>query len=115
MAGQPTSYRDDYPDQAKRLCLLGYTDKELAEFFKVCESTINNWKHDHPEFLESIKDGKENADCEVVESLYEKACDGDTTAQIFWLKNRQSKNWRDKQEIKQELEVKSITIKTVSK
>ena len=113
--GQPTSYKADYADQAKRLCLLGYTDKELAGFFKVCEATINNWKHEYPKFLESIKEGKEDADCEVVESLYKKAKDGDTTATIFGLKNRQAKKWRDKQEIKQEVELKSITIKTVSK
>lgn len=115
MAGQPTGYKPEYNKQAYKLCLLGYTDKQLADFFGVCEATINNWKHAHPTFLESIRDGKENADCEVAQSLYKKACDGDTTAMVFWLKNRQSKNWRDKQEIKQEVDLKSITIKTISK
>ena len=103
--GQPTAYKPEYPEQARKLCLLGYTDLELADFFSVCEATINNWKIAHPEFLESIKSGKVFADTDVVSSLHDKAIDGDTTAMIFWLKNRQPKMWRDKQEIKQELTV----------
>ena len=104
--GQPTSYQSEYNEQARKLCLLGYTDKQLADFFGVCEATINNWKLAHPQFLESIKAGKETADCNVVQSLYHKALDGDTTAALFWLKNRQPKHWRDKQEIKQEKSLK---------
>lgn len=120
---RPTDYRKEYAEQARKLCLLGYTDKQLADFFNVNERTINRWKKDYPEFCQSIKKGKEVADIEVIESLYKRAIgfeydetelktDGnakskrvikklvvpDTTAQIFWLKNRQPKIWRDKQE-----------------
>lgn len=120
---RPTDYRKEYAEQARKLCLLGYTDKQLADFFNVNERTINRWKIDHPEFCQSIKKGKEVADIEVIESLYKRAVgfeydemelktDGnakskrvikklvipDTTAQIFWLKNRQPEMWRDKQE-----------------
>lgn len=121
MAGRPTKYKEEYAEQAYKLCLLGHTDAELAEFFEVEESTINNWKLAHPDFLESIKRGKSIADGEVAESLYKRAMgykhddvdikviDGqivmtpltkyyppDTAALIFWLKNRQKKKWRDK-------------------
>lgn len=119
---RPTNYREEYAEQARKLCLLGYTDKQLADFFNVSEQTINTWKTKHPQFLESIKKGKEIADVEVVESLYKRAIGTeyeevelkvngkvkskrvikkfippDTTAQIFWLKNRQPQKWRDKQ------------------
>lgn len=122
--GQPTKYQDHYPDQARKLCLLGATDQELADFFDVCEATINNWKLEHPEFLESIKRGKLQADADVADRLFQRAMGfehddvhvsnyqglvtltpirkihaPDTTAAIFWLKNRQSKQWRDKQEV----------------
>lgn len=121
---RPTEYKEEYAEQARKLCLLGYTDKQLADFFNVAESTINNWKLKHPGFVESIKKGKAIADIEVVESLFKRATGfeyteveakesggraskkvtkkvvpPDTTAAIFWLKNRQSKTWRDKQEI----------------
>lgn len=129
--GRPTDYKKEYAKQAYKLCLLGATDKDMADFFEVCEATINNWKHDYPEFLESLKKGKQIADANVAEKLYHRATgyehkdikfatyEGeitdsveytkhyapDTTAAIFWLKNRQSGKWRDKQEIQHSGEV----------
>lgn len=73
MAGRPTEYKSEYCEQVEKLCKLGATDKEIADFFDVEESTINNWKIAHPEFLESCKDGKIKADAEVANSLYKRA------------------------------------------
>ena len=120
--GRPSMYKEDYADQAYKLCLLGHTDEELAKFFKVSETTINNWKKEHKEFYLALKEGKEIADANVAASLYRRAngyshpdvdikvIDGqivqteltkyyppDATSAIFWLKNRQPKKWRDKQ------------------
>jgi hypothetical protein len=120
--GRPTDYKPEYDKQVYRLCLLGATDKDIADFFSVCEATVNNWKIKHPTFLESIKNGKSEADIQIAESLHKRAKgydksemvitkDGiqsiekhyppDPTSIIFWLKNRQPKHWRDKQEIEQ--------------
>ncbi len=71
--GRPTEYRPEYNDQAYKLCLLGATDLELADFFEVTDRTINNWKKDHPDFFQSIKDAKAAADAEVAKSLNDKA------------------------------------------
>ena len=100
-AGRPTDYKPEYALQAYRMCLLGYIDTELAEFFGVTEKTLNNWKHAHPEFLQSLKNGRGHADAAVANSLFEKSMSGDTTACIFWLKNRRTKTWRDKHDIEQ--------------
>jgi hypothetical protein len=122
MAGRPSKYKEEYTEQAYKLCLLGATDKELADFFKVDERTINRWKDDIPEFCQSLKGGKEQADALVASKLFHRAIGyehedtqfatfqgeitdretyikhypPDTTAAIFWLKNRQSAKWRDK-------------------
>lgn len=118
---RPTKYQKAYAEQARKLCLLGYTDAELADFFEVSEATINNWKLEHSEFLESIKKGKAIADGDVTDRLYQRAMGfvapdvdirvidnkivetqldkyypPDTAAAIFWLKNRQKDKWRDK-------------------
>jgi hypothetical protein len=53
--GRPSKYKPEYCDQVEKLCKLGATDKDIADFFEVEESTINNWKVEHPEFMESIK------------------------------------------------------------
>lgn len=71
--GRPTDYKSEYADQAFKLCLLRATDEEIADFFGVRKSTINNRKKAHPEFLDSIKEGKEKADMEIVNSLYHRA------------------------------------------
>lgn len=123
--GRKSEYRIEYADQALKLCLLDATDKELSEFFSVSEQTLNKWKKDYPEFLESLKKGKNIADANVASRLYNRAigynCKAtkfatsngkitdskefiehyppDTTAAIFWLKNRQPEKWRDKKEV----------------
>jgi len=126
--GRPTLYRDEYAEQAKGACLMGADDAKLAELFDVTEQTINNWKHDHPVFFESLKEGKEVADANVASALYMRAvgCSHpdvhvsnfqgsitvtpitkhyppETAAGIFWLKNRQPKLWKDRVEIKEEI------------
>lgn len=118
--GRPSSYRSEYAEQARKLCRLGAIDKELADFFGVSEQTINAWKTAHPEFLESLKAGKELADAEVADKLFQRATGyshpavklfmyqgtvireeyiehypPDTAAAIFWLKNRRSDLWRN--------------------
>jgi len=99
-AGRPSSYRPDYAGVVEKLCLLGARDADLARAFDVSESTIDNWKAAHPEFLAALKAGRELADAEVANSLYRRAIgDGDrppdVTACIFWLKNRRPDLWRD--------------------
>ena len=125
--GRPTKYKPEFAEQAYKLCLLGFIDKDLAAFFEVNEDSINEWKKVYPEFSESLKNGKDLADANVSESLYKRACGythdavkifcnngqitkekytehypPDTGAIALWLKNRQSKHWRDKQEIQHE-------------
>jgi hypothetical protein len=89
-------YRPDFPEQARQLCLVGATDKDLAELFGVTDRVIRNWKTEHPEFGDALRKGKLVADMQVAQSLHNKALAGDTVACIFWLKNRQRDHWRDK-------------------
>ena len=98
-AGRPTKYKSEYAEQAGKLCLLGATNDDLSQFFNVANSTIGKWIAEIPEFSDTIKTNREDADHKVAQSLYNTALEGNTTAQIFWLKNRQAKRWRDKQEI----------------
>lgn len=71
--GAPTKYKKEYNDQAYKLCLLGATDIELADFFDIVESTLNLWKQEYPEFSESVKRGKIIADAEVAKSFHKRA------------------------------------------
>lgn len=119
--GRPSKFKPEYVEQARKLAQLGATDREIADFFKVAESTLNLWKGEHDAFSEALKVGKASADDRVEQSLYRRALgyehdamkihvagDGtitqvpyveryppDTTAAIFWLKNRRKESWRD--------------------
>ena len=66
---RPTRYKAEFVEQAVKLCRLGATDKELADFFGVTERTINAWKVAHPGFLHALKEGKQLADAEVADKL----------------------------------------------
>ena len=124
---------------AKRFEMLvrrGWTDQECADFFDVSINTITGWKEKHPEFMVSLKNWKESADFHVEKSLYERAMGythkavkmfvvggkivqqeylehypPDSTALIFWLKNRKPSEWRDKEGGEKQVETKIIIIR----
>lgn len=121
--GRPSKFRPEYVEQTRKLCELGATDREIAEFFDVDRMTLYAWRRQHEELAEAMRVGKEHADERVVQSLYHRAngysfdseeifCQGgmvtrapcvkhvppDVTACIFWLKNRRREDWRDRHE-----------------
>lgn len=121
--GRPSLYQPEYAQKARELCERGATTADLAEFFQVSTQTIRNWSHEHVDFFEALKIGKAAADERVEASLYHKAIGysfdavkifqhqgqvveapyrehvpPDTTAAIFWLKNRKPQEWRDRHE-----------------
>jgi len=108
---RPSKFKPEYVNQVKHLCKLGAIDKDMAAFFDVTEQTFNNWKISHPELFETLIESKEYADTQVEQALFKKATgyttgEGDntrhfapdTTACIFWLKNRKSDEWKDVRE-----------------
>jgi hypothetical protein len=104
--GRPSLYKPEYARQAEKLCNFGATDAELGDFFGVSRNTILAWKNEHSEFGKAMAAGKDSFDSRVVDALFARATgytdpDGkhyppDTTAMIFWLKNRIPAQWRDK-------------------
>lgn len=74
----------------------GLTDEQIASNCGITAKTLYEWKNAHGEICEALKKGKEVVDYEVENALLKKALGGDTTAQIFWLKNRRPDKWRDK-------------------
>lgn len=100
----------------------GLVDEQIAHNIGINVSTLYDWKKKYSEFDEALKRGKEIVDIEVENALLSKALGtkvtevtrevnskgkleitktvdkvitGDTTAMIFWLKNRRPDLWRD--------------------
>lgn len=121
---RPTTYTPDVPEQVRKLCEhFGATMQEVAQFLGVTRRTLTNWMHAHPELVEAMKPAKAVADERVVRSLYHRAigysypsekvfchngeivrarvtvhCPPDTAAAIWWTKNRDPDNWRERRE-----------------
>jgi hypothetical protein len=120
--GRPPKYHDKIPEQAYHLTRIGGLDVDLAEVFGVAVQTIDLWKREHPDFIKAIKDGKDQFDTDAIKgALRHRAlgyscpetkvfCVGgeiiteevikhyppEVSAIVFWLKNRQPDQWRDK-------------------
>ena len=130
--GRPPKYSGDLLPIANAMARLGATDKELMDELDVNQSTINKWRRDHKEFSLACEEGKLAFDTGIVRGLarkamwrmetkqahhfdkdtgtwhvlqYEEEVAPDTASMMIWLKNRLPRQWRDKIEIDQMVDV----------
>ena len=114
----------------------GLTDEQISKNMGIAYSTLREWKKKYSALQAALKKGKEVVDYEVEAALYKRAIGynveeekiyvqeiegkttkrkeiikkhipGDTTAQIFWLKNRKPADWRDRKETQLSGEIKT--------
>lgn len=100
----------------------GLTDEQIAQNVRISRETLYAWKKKYPDISDALKRGKDVVDRQVENALLRRALGyeyeevkekfeygeitertvtkkevvPDTTAQIFWLKNRKPDKWRDK-------------------
>lgn len=110
----------------------GLTDEQIAENMGINKATLYRWKEKYCDICDTLKRGKEVVDLQVENALLKRALGyeyeevskkyesgtltekkvikkqavPDTTAQIFWLKNRQPDKWKDKQDVQVSGELK---------
>ena len=122
----------------------GLTNEQIMKNLGIGRDSFYRYKDKYSEFSDALKKGKEVADIEVENALFKRAIGykykevikevkeidgkkttyvkevikempGDVGAQIFWLKNRKSSKWKDKQDIDIEDNNVSITIQGVKR
>jgi len=119
--GRPTLYKAENAELARKFCMLGATNEDLARCFEVSRSTIDHWIDTIPEFAEGTRRGRDLADAAVIQKLYSRAMGftmeikkhvlyrgelreipmtlyypPDIQACIFWLRNRRRRDWQEK-------------------
>lgn len=120
---------DITPEIAEQYARDGLINEEIATKLGISTTTFYNWQKKYVEFSEALKKGKQVVDAKVEKALLKRALGydyeeikvtvnesgqkkvektkkqvkPDTTAQIFWLKNRLPDKWRDKHEIDQNI------------
>lgn len=122
----------------------GLTNEQIMKNLGIGRDSFYRYKDKYSEFSDALKKGKEVADIEVENALFKRAIGykykevikevkeidgkkstyvkevikempGDVGAQIFWLKNRKSSKWKDKQDIDIEDNNVNITINGVKR
>ena len=129
----------------------GLSKEQIAENMGICRDTLYEWEKKFTDISDALKKGREVADRNVENALYNKAIGftatdrvvstkktveyengkrvrevtepcvievekyfpPDTTAEIFWLKNRKPDKWRDKQNVELGAESKVMIIDSI--
>lgn len=122
-------YVHPYLKRIEHLCRMGATEEEICQKLGISISSFALYKAEYSELSESLKRGKSDADDAVEAALFKRATGytteevktntyvdnnnnqkqfrtsitreipPDTTAAIFWLKNRRPEKWRDRHEL----------------
>lgn len=134
--GRRTKFSNEKLEEAKKLAKEGYTDEDIAFKLNIGIRTLYDWKKKYPQFMQALKENKDYFDDKVEQALLKRALgyeyeeteiiaskDGknskvkktkkvippDTTAIIFWLKNRQPGKWRNRIELQHGGQIKTET------
>lgn len=118
----------------------GLIDEQIWHNLGIGRQSFYLYQNLYPEFREALKKGKEVVDYEVENALLKRALGyeyeeiteelvngkmqatkkvikkmpPDTTAQIFWLKNRKPNEWRDKKNVESNVEINTNPLKDLS-
>ena len=95
------------PKKVRELASRGLGPTQIARAVGVSWHTIDKNRKRAKEFNEAIENGKAEGLAEVTNSLFESANSGNVTAQIFYLKNRDTSNWMDRVETNHTLSIGS--------
>ena len=76
----------------------GLTYEQIAHNMGISLATLKEWRKKSQAISTTLKKSREVVDFEVENALLKNALSGNVTAQIFWLKNRKTNNWREKVE-----------------
>lgn len=115
------------PDQLARIqgwARDGLTMEQIAYNMNINKTTLYKWQKKSDNLINALKVSRDSADRQVENALFKNAIgfhyteeqltdDGEvvevkkyskpnTTAQIFWLKNRKPDEWREKQNVEHE-------------
>ena len=115
----------------------GLTQQQIADNLGISIDTLIENKKKYSEFNNALKKGKEVIDFEVENALLKRALGyeyeeetyengiltkkvkkhvaPDTTAQIFWLKNRKPNNWKDRVETDEDKEAVANASQVIAK
>lgn len=86
-------------EQVERLASRGLGPTQIARSLGISWSTLDRNRKKKAELDDIIKKGQARGVQMVTDALMESATSGNVTAQIFYLKNRDHENWKDRHDV----------------
>ena len=96
---KPFEFTDAVLEQIEQHAAQGLEHKQIARIIGIHPNTFSTKVHEIHELNEAIKRGKAKGVATIANSLFKSARNGNITAQIFFLKNRDPDNWKDRHHI----------------
>ena len=84
--------------ELERLSGMGLSERQIASALDISNSTLTRKKHIE-QIEHALKRGRAKAVALVSSKLFDNAMEGKETSAIFFLKNRDPENWKDRQEV----------------
>ena len=84
--------------ELERLAGMGLSERQIASALDISNSTLTRKKH-IKQIEHALKKGRAKAVALVSSKLFDNAMEGKETSAIFFLKNRDPENWKDRQEV----------------
>lgn len=78
----------------KHMASTGLTQEQIAINIGIDPTNLSKKKNTNDQLCQAIKEGKEEGIKQVTNALFNKAMEGDNTAMLFFLCNRDKNNWR---------------------
>ena len=85
-------------EELERLAGMGLSERQIAAAMDISNSTLTRKKHIE-QIGHALKKGRAKAVAAVSSKLFDNALEGKETSAIFFLKNRDPENWKDRQEV----------------
>lgn len=120
------------PQLCRWMSRCGLTNAQMGLQLGISKTTLSRWSKKHPELAEALREGRDYTDSLVEDALLKRAkgfslterevhdtpkgekvviktkeIAPDTTAIIFWLKNRRPESWRDVRQLDLDMANKS--------
>jgi len=85
-------------EELTRLSGMGLSERQICAAMDISNSTLTRKKHIE-QIEHALKKGRAKAVAAVSSKLFDNALEGKETSAIFFLKNRDPENWKDRQEV----------------
>lgn len=96
---KPIKVTPEMIQKAESLAAQGLTMEQIASVLGMGERTLYEKQEDNAQLAQAIKRGRHKGVASITNALFQKAKGGDNTAMIFYLKNRDPENWKDRKDV----------------